>query len=190
MLSHCCYVQLLKYLGTCVSYRSASVSYKSGHIFLWGEGDWSWDYLRCHSWRRRLGALTISVTPAWASLTLETSVGHETWEVWKNKSKINIIHNAKVSALSLSLCVLLQWVTLAFNCCFPRQDPMDSLFNLQSKSYHQSRFKISIAHYINSGTFKGDYDYVVHFSELGSSCQNSQIHYWHLLQYASPRNTL
>lgn len=50
-----------------------------------------------------LGALTISVTPAWASLTLETSVGHETWEVWKNKSKINIIHNAKVSALSLSL---------------------------------------------------------------------------------------
>ncbi len=32
-----------------------------------------------------LGALTISVTPAWASLTLETSVGHETWEVWKKQ---------------------------------------------------------------------------------------------------------
>lgn len=84
-----------------------------------------------------LGALTISVTPAWASLTLETSVGHETWEVWKNKSKINIIHNAKVSALSLSVYFCSEWHLLLI---------VASLGKIQWTVYSTFNLKVIINH--------------------------------------------
>lgn len=69
-----------------------------------------------------LGALTISVMLARASVTLETWAGHETGEGWQKQISNQYLARRKTlppsRACSSLVCMLFQWVTLfAYNCC-------------------------------------------------------------------------